>query len=879
MVAMIARGKKTTFVMLSALVAACSSAGSGGDDSELISNRSQTDRFFTAVMQLETPPLLETATEGPGGVLRIDPVAAQKIAEEQQKLIASLQKQSSEVRVVYKYRLLLNAVGIVAPRSILREVMERKDITAIDETTMISPPTDVPMDGPEARGGPFVENSVKWIGAKRAQAELGLRGRGVTVGVIDTGIDYTHKMFGGPGTVAAYANNDGAIIEPGTFPTRRVVGGKDFVGKGFDSSSPIEEKRIPHPDDDPIDEGGHGTHVAGTIGGIGDGVNTYDGVAPEVDLYALKVFGKGSTNEAAVIAALEFAADPNGDGDLSDRLDVVNLSLGSSWGTRLGLYSRVVTSLTRGGTLFVAAAGNAGASRYIVGSPSTSDLALSVAASTDNRVATTPADRLVGFSSWGPRSIDGALKPEVAAPGQNIISAKMGGGDKGTPKSGTSMASPHVAGVAALLRQARPNATPAELRSRIMNAGVAMKTANGDNYAVSKVGAGRVQTFESASAPIFFDPPALSLGIVAANAPQRGQRTIKVTNTSTQRVRAPLAFTATTGLTLRGPAAIDLAPGASADVAIDWSIDVPQANTVETELEGFITATTPSGSKLRVPALAVATRGSDITIGASRFETTSVSLPLSNQGPVDGDALAFAMLARSDIALDQFGACDLASAGYRIVKRPDGAEMLQFGFSLGRALSTWHFCELSVQFDANGDGVAEQELGGTFDPDLKAPASLGSGPFASFLIDAAKMRAVQARIEAGKAQPAEYLTTILDTQPYVRYAHSTIAYVSADLSKLVRTPQGKLRIKVGVLPASAGSIGDDFAGGDKWFEIDPRALPYRGFVEKVTAPSNASATVALRPGTGSSDIVVYLPHNRTNHAFIVSQNGETVALP
>jgi len=878
---MIGRGKKTAGALLSLVVAACSGAGAGGDDADLVSNRSQTDRYFTAIMQLETRPLLETATEGPDGFLRIDPAAARTIEEEQARFVASLQKQSGEVRVLYKYRLLLNAVGIVAPRSILREIMERSDVTAIDETTAIAPPSEVAEDGPVPRArGPFAENSVKWIGGSRTQAELGLRGRGVKVGVIDSGIDYTHKMFGGPGTPAAFTNNNGAVIEPGTFPTRRVVGGKDFVGKDFDSSSPIEAKRIPQPDDDPIDEGGHGTHVAGTIGGVGDGVNTYDGVAPEVDLYALKVFGRGSTNEAAVIAALEYAADPNGDGDLSDRLDVVNLSLGSGWGTRLGLYSRVASALTRGGTLFVAAAGNSGPSRYIVSSPGTSDAALSVAASTDNRVPTTAPDRLVRFSSWGPRSIDGALKPEIAAPGQNIVSARIGGGDKGTPKSGTSMAAPHVAGVAALIRQARPRATPAELRSRIMTSGLAMKAADGSSYAVSMVGAGRVQTFEAATAPLVFDPPALSLGILGASTAASGQRTIKVTNTSGQRVRAPLAFTSTSGLTLRGPASLDLAPGATTDLVVDWSIDVPQANVVETELEGFVTATAPSGAQMRLPALAVATRGSNIAVGQAALSASAMSIPLTNDGPIDGDALAFALLAKSDIALDQFGACDLASAGYRVVKRSDGVELLQFGFSLGQALSTWHFCELSVQFDANGDGVAEQELGGTFDSDLKAPASLGSGPFASFLVDAAKMRAVTARVEQGQAQASEYLTTILDAQPYVRYAHSTIAYVSADLAKLARTPQGKLRVKVGVLPASAGSKGDDYAGGDdKWFEIDPRALPFTGFAEKVTTASNASSTLSLRPGAGKSDLVVYLPQNRTNRAVVVGADGKSVALP
>jgi subtilisin family serine protease len=189
---------------------------------------------------------------------------------------------------------------------------------------------------------------VPFIGAPAAwQLGPGL-GKGVSIGIIDTGIDYLHADFGGPGRASDYNGNNRNVVESGTFPTARVVGGRDFVGDGYNASSGDSAARTPNPDPDPLDCGGHGTHVAATAGGSGVLLSgaTYSGpyvagldpaqflvgpgVAPRARLYALKVFGcTGST--ALVASALEWAADPNGDGSTADRLDVVNLSLGCDY--------------------------------------------------------------------------------------------------------------------------------------------------------------------------------------------------------------------------------------------------------------------------------------------------------------------------------------------------------------------------------------------------------------------------------------------------------------------------------------------------------------------------------------------------------------------
>ncbi len=248
-------------------------------------------------------------------------------------------------------------------------------------------------------------SAVPFVGAPALWGNPGLAvtGKGVRVGIVDTGIDYLHADFGGPGAVADYQQNDRTVIEPGTFPTSKVVGGWDFVGDDYTGTN------SPVPDPDPLDcarmqsqyiSGGHGTHVAGIAAGQGvltDGTPfdgpyeaSYDpsifrvgpGVAPEASLVALKIFGcDGSTTMVA--AALEWAVDPNGDGDTSDRLDVVNMSLGGSYGLQTPTDEKVLANLTAAGTMVVVAAGNDGDTFYATGEPSTSTEVLSVGATTD----------------------------------------------------------------------------------------------------------------------------------------------------------------------------------------------------------------------------------------------------------------------------------------------------------------------------------------------------------------------------------------------------------------------------------------------------------------------------------------------------------------
>jgi len=228
-------------------------------------------------------------------------------------------------------------------------------------------------------------------------------GQGVKVGIIDTGIDYTH-----PDLKANYAGGYNAI----------------------DTSKP------------PLDDNGHGTHVAGIIGAVSDGAGVV-GVAPRASLYAVKVLNaQGSGAYSAIIDGIQWA--------VTNKLNVVNMSLGSPSGST-AIQKAVEAAYKAGVTLVVAAGNDSGPVNY----PAKYPQAIAVAASDS-------ADKIASFSSRGPEIV-------VIAPGVAINSTYMGGIYKSL--SGTSMASPHVAGLAALAVAAGAK-SPAEVRKALTGAAV-----------------------------------------------------------------------------------------------------------------------------------------------------------------------------------------------------------------------------------------------------------------------------------------------------------------------------------------------------------------------------------------------------------------------
>ncbi len=300
------------------------------------------------------------------------------------------------VEVVARTRHVLNAVFLAVPAEAL------PSLSADGSVVRVTPVANYEVD---------LSETVPYIGASAVQA-AGKDGSGVKVAVFDSGIDYLHVAFGGSGDPADFAANNPDVIEPGTFPTARVVGGFDFVGSQWPDGPLL-------PDPDPIDDGparGHGTHVADIIGGA-------DGVAPGVDLYAVKVCSSvgPSCSGVALIQGMDFAADPNGDGDTSDRVDIINMSLGSNYGQPFDDdLALAVDNATALGILTVASAGNGGDRPYVTGTPAAATTALSVAQTT------VPSALQDQFEVTAPASAVGTYLA-VAQPWAPVLAAEITG--------------------------------------------------------------------------------------------------------------------------------------------------------------------------------------------------------------------------------------------------------------------------------------------------------------------------------------------------------------------------------------------------------------------------------------------------------------------
>ena len=318
-----------------------------------------------------------------------------------------------------------------------------------------------------------LSKSVKKVGADQVWGQLDplglpITGEGIVVAVIDTGIDYTHPDLGG-----------------GFGPAYKVIGGYDFLNK----------------DSDPMDDNGHGTHVAGIIAADGDII----GVAPSAKLLAYKVLGSdGSGSMSLVISAIDAALDPNGDGIYNDRADIISMSLGGSGDPDDPVCVAVEEAISLG-VVVVIAAGNEGPSLGTVASPGLAADAITVGAVDEYG---TVAD----FSSRGPAG-DLLMKPEITAPGVQIVSTvpyanvKYSSPTGAMAMSGTSMATPHVSGAAALLLQMHPDWTPEMVKSALISASADM----GDSYLVG--GAGEIWIPGSMDTAIFTSTPLVSYGM------------------------------------------------------------------------------------------------------------------------------------------------------------------------------------------------------------------------------------------------------------------------------------------------------------------------------------------------------------------------------
>ena len=432
-----------------------------------------------------------------------------------------------------------------------------------------------------------LDESVPLIGGPEAWA-AGYDGTGVTVAVLDTGIDDTHPDLQGKVDVA-----------------------KSFVGGTAK------------------DGHGHGTHVASTITGSGA---TYKGVAPGARLAIGKVLSDaGSGTITGIIDGMEWAAQEVG-------ADIVSMSLGSgpTDGTDPG--SQAVNALTAStGTLFVIAAGNDGPGPGTVGAPGVADAALTVA-------ATDKQDAMASFSSRGPRD-DGAMKPDIAAPGVAITAARATGTSMGTPvdahyttANGTSMATPHVAGAAAILTQRHPDWTPAQLKAALMS------TSKDTGAHVYEQGAGRVDVARAVRQQVVATTANLDFGTRPDNETAPVSRPLEFRNTGT----APVTLNLTPALR-----SLDGQPAPAGVLTADATVTVPAGGTAaatvtltpealgQARYTGAVTATDEaSGTNLTTPVgLAVEPPKVSLTIRTLDRDGKPISnLSLEHGGVLGGYA-------------------------------------------------------------------------------------------------------------------------------------------------------------------------------------------------------------------------------------------------
>ena len=312
----------------------------------------------------------------------------------------------------------------------------------------------------------LLDSSISAMNFDLAREYTGLNGEGVTIAVIDTGIDASHESLDD-------LDDDPATDDP------KVIGWMDFVNFRVD----------------PYDDHGHGTHVSGIAAGTG-GSSNYIGVAPKANLVGVKVLnGWGGGTFSDVIAGMEWVVQHKEEYNIS----IISMSLGanvnSDGTTPVEIAADYAVAM---GINFAVAAGNSGGRGYnTVGIPASAFNVTTVGAVDDNREVT-------WFSSRGPTK-DGRIKPEVAAVGLDVTSSFPGNGYR--EWSGTSMATPHVAGFMALLLQQDPSLTPMEVRDLLMQTAVDKGIPGPDNdYGWGVVDA--LETFFS------LNPPEHEIGLI-----------------------------------------------------------------------------------------------------------------------------------------------------------------------------------------------------------------------------------------------------------------------------------------------------------------------------------------------------------------------------
>ncbi len=417
-----------------------------------------------------------------------------QIAAEQRTFRRALARHLPDARTRWSYRLVANGFAVVLPRT---QVPRLRELPGVREVFA------------SAQYLPQLDQSPQQIGATGLWgAGLETAGQGVKIGVIDTGVDHDHPFF----DPAGYAM-------PAGFPKgqQRFTNAKVIVARAFPPPGVRNQNAALAFDGD---NSSHGTHVAGIAAGNARtqaNGRTVSGIAPRAFIGSYKALvGTDSGlspngNAPEIVAAIEAA--------VRDGMDVLNLSIGQpELEPRRDIVAIALDAAAAAGVVSVVSAGNdfneLGAGS--ISSPANSGRAITVGAV---EVSGSARGTHAGFSSVGPTTMSLRLKPDIVAPGVDILSSVPTGWSS---LSGTSMASPHVAGAAALLVQRHPSWTVAQIKSAVVQTGTDASN-DGDSLAAPQFQGGGVVSLARADRPLLFaDPAGVSLGLLGRSARSEG---------------------------------------------------------------------------------------------------------------------------------------------------------------------------------------------------------------------------------------------------------------------------------------------------------------------------------------------------------------------
>jgi subtilisin family serine protease len=469
----------------------------GPSDSSLVSSHSSVTRIAAclllvlAVLALGGTARVQEAESAPRAhvvVLLQTPVTASltRIRAEQRAFRAELDRALPDARVRWRYELVANGVSVVLPE---RDLPRLRGLAGVRDVHTA------------AGYRPQLDATPQQIGATALWgASLSTAGQGVKIGIIDTGVDHAHSFFDPSGYTMPAGFPKGQV----RFTNAKIIVARAFAPPG------VRNRGAGLAFDG--DESSHGTHVAGIAAGnpsTNANGRTVSGVAPRAYIGNYKALVRTDTglspngNAPEIVAAIEAA--------VRDGMDVLNLSIGEpEIEPSRDVVALALDAAAAKGVVPVVAAGNdfndAGAGS--ISSPANSARSITVAAIEAGGGSRRHAD----FSSVGPTTMSLRLKPDVAAPGVDVLSSVPEGWGG---LSGTSMASPHVAGAAALLVQRHPSWSAEDVKSALVQTGLDIVNERGTRVGPSFQGGGAVSLTEADKPLVFAEPSSVSFGLLA----------------------------------------------------------------------------------------------------------------------------------------------------------------------------------------------------------------------------------------------------------------------------------------------------------------------------------------------------------------------------